>query len=65
MKPYHVGTSTQRLLLPDGKTVTEADKQIAILKRIEGEWNLAYLTHNSDAPATPCSPGITGSPTPD
>jgi uncharacterized protein (TIGR02246 family) len=54
---YYVGTSTQQLLLPDGKTVTEAGKHIAILKRIQGEWKLAYLTHNSDVPALPCSSG--------
>jgi uncharacterized protein (TIGR02246 family) len=54
---YYVGTSTQRLLLPDGKTVTDVGKHIAILKRIQGEWKLAYLTFNSDVPAMPCSSG--------
>jgi uncharacterized protein (TIGR02246 family) len=54
---YYVGTSTQRLLLPDGKTVTDVGKHIAILKRIQGEWKLAYLTFNSDLPAMPSSSG--------
>lgn len=52
---YYDGTSTQRLLLPDGKTVADAGKHIAILKRIQGEWKLAYLTHNGDVPAMRCS----------
>jgi ketosteroid isomerase-like protein len=52
---YSVGTYTQRLLVPDGKTVSETGKHIAILKRIQGEWKLAYLTYNSDLPSMPCS----------
>ena len=54
---YYVGTSTQQLRLPDGKTVTDVGKHIAILKRIQGEWKLAYLIFNSDVPAMPCSSG--------
>jgi uncharacterized protein (TIGR02246 family) len=52
---YDVGTSEQRLLLPDGKTVSDAGKYIAILKRIQGEWKLAYLAYNSDQQSIPCS----------
>jgi len=54
---YSVGTYTQRLVLPDGNAVSDADKHIAILRRIQGEWKLAYLTYNSDLPSKPCGPG--------
>jgi uncharacterized protein (TIGR02246 family) len=52
---FSAGTYTQRLLLSDGKTVGDTGKSIAILKRVQGEWKLAYLTYNSDLPSTPCS----------
>lgn len=52
---YSVATYTQRLSLPDGKTVGDTGKSIAILKRVQGEWKLAYLTYNSDLPSMPCS----------
>jgi uncharacterized protein (TIGR02246 family) len=52
---YSVGTYTQRMSLPDGKTVSDTGKHIAILKRIQGEWKLTYLTYNSDLASMPCS----------
>jgi uncharacterized protein (TIGR02246 family) len=52
---FSAGTYTQRLLLSDGKTVGDTGKSIAILKRVQGEWKLAYLTYNSDLPSTSCS----------
>jgi uncharacterized protein (TIGR02246 family) len=52
---YDVGTSEQRLRLPDGKTASETSKYVAVLKRIQGRWLLAYLTYNSDSPSMPCS----------
>jgi uncharacterized protein (TIGR02246 family) len=52
---FSAGTYTQRLSLPDGKTVSDTGKSIVILKRIQGEWKLAYLTYNSDLPSMPCS----------
>jgi uncharacterized protein (TIGR02246 family) len=52
---FSAGTYTQRLLLSDGKTVGDTGKSIAILKRVQGEWKLAYLTYNSDLPSTPCA----------
>ena len=52
---FSAATYTQRLLLSDGKTVSDTGKSIAILKRVQGEWKLAYVTFNSDLPSTPCS----------
>jgi uncharacterized protein (TIGR02246 family) len=52
---FSAATYTQRLSLPDGKTVGDTGKSIAILKRVQGEWKLAYLTYNGDLPSMPCS----------
>jgi uncharacterized protein (TIGR02246 family) len=51
---YDVGTYEQRLSLPDGKSVTDTGKFVVILKRMPGEWKVAYSTYNSDLPAAPC-----------
>jgi uncharacterized protein (TIGR02246 family) len=51
---YDVGRSEWRLRLPDGKTVSDSGKYIAILRRVQAEWKLAYLRYNSDTPAMPC-----------
>jgi uncharacterized protein (TIGR02246 family) len=47
---YDVGTYEQTLSLPAGNSSTDRGKYVAILKRTQGTWKLAYLIYNSDTP---------------
>lgn len=47
---YDVGTYEQTLSLPGGNSSTERGKYVAIVKRTQGAWKLAYLIYNSDTP---------------
>ena len=54
---YDVGTYQQRWMLPDGKSANDAGKFVAIFKRTQGQWKLAYLIYNTDSlPAVPPNP---------
>ena len=52
---YDVGTYKQTLSGGPAGTIEDTGKYIAILKRTDGVWKLAYLMHNSDHPVM--SPG--------
>jgi uncharacterized protein (TIGR02246 family) len=47
---YDVGTYEQTVSLPGGNSSTDRGKYVAIVKRTEGAWKLAYLIYNSDTP---------------
>ena len=47
---YDVGTYRQTLALPGGGTVNDSGKYSVILKWSGGEWKIAYLLYDSDAP---------------
>ena len=51
---YDVGTYEQTLSLPGGQTTTDKGKYVAVVKRAQGQWKLAYLIYNTDTdPAKP------------
>jgi uncharacterized protein (TIGR02246 family) len=54
---YDVGSYEDTLSLPDGSTATDKGKYVAILRRSQGDWKLAHLIYNSDAPAAPSCSG--------
>jgi ketosteroid isomerase-like protein len=45
---YDVGTYEQTLSLPGGQTTTDHGKFVALVKRAQGTWKLAYLIYNTD-----------------
>jgi len=45
---YDVGTYEQTLSLPGGQATTDHGKFVALVKRAQGTWKLAYLIYNSD-----------------
>jgi uncharacterized protein (TIGR02246 family) len=56
---YDVGTYRQTLAGMPGGPQTDTGKYVAILARVQGTWQLAYLIYNSDHP-TPAPPAAAG-----
>ena len=50
---YDVGTYKMSIPTEPGRTVADAGKYTAVLKRSAGEWKIAYLIFNSDLPPQP------------
>jgi uncharacterized protein (TIGR02246 family) len=47
---YDVGTFSQTFTAPNGKPTSTTGKYIAIVKRLNGTWKIAYLSLSFDSP---------------